>query len=126
MDTFQPIGSTTLLNQSGDVTIVWSEEHEAEMRKLIEKKLSEGYAFFKIEKKAFGLIKCKEKITSIDQIQKGTELLLRDEDAIRLFNDGKVRVKKNETKELVAGKSLKDVDEIIKNDTLAVRPIAAG
>ena len=125
-DDFKPMGSMILLNETGDVTIEWSDEHEESMRALIEKKLSEGYSFFILEKRFFGLMETKQKVTDIDQIQKGTKLLLRDEDAIRLFNDGKVKVKKNRSKELSTSKRSSDVDEILNNDSIAVRPVAGG
>ena len=122
-----PMGSMILLNESGDIEIIWSDEHEESMRELIEKKLKEGYSFFILEKKFWGLVECKEKVISMDQIQKGSKLLLRDEDAVRLFNDGKIKVKKSkEKRELNTTKRSKDVDEILKSDTVAVRPVAGG
>ena len=74
--------SMILLNECGDVTITWSEEHEEHMRELIEKKLKEGFAFFLIESLVFGLIKQEVKVTSIDQITKGVKLVLRDATAV--------------------------------------------
>lgn len=114
-----------LMNESGDVTITWTQEHEAEMRGLIEKKIKEGYSFFLVEKK-FKFFNQKTKITSVDQIQRGSKILLRDEDAIRLFSEGKIQVEKNDAVELTAGKRLDDADEVLKSDTVAVRPIGAG
>ena len=99
---FVPMGSMVLLNESGDIVVTWSEEHEASMRELIRKKLDAGYSFFIVEKKLFGMIEKRKKVTDISQIQKGTKLLLRDDDAVRLFEDGKVKVSKREG-ELNAG-----------------------
>jgi len=118
--------SMILLNEAGDVTIIWSEEHEEHMKLLIEKKLKEGYSFFLVKTIAFGLIKKAVKVTSIDEITTGSKLILRDEDAIKLFEAGHINIEKHEKRKLEAGKRLNNADEILKNDTVAIRPIASG
>lgn len=123
---FKPIGSMILMNTSGDVTITWAAEHESEMRSLIEQKLKQGYTFFIVKKKCFGLVKHKEKLIDVNQLKVGADLLLRDEDAIKLFTDGKVKATKNKQRDYETEGSSKDVDLILKKDTLAVKPIAAG
>jgi hypothetical protein len=120
------MASMILLNESGDVTIIWSEEHEEHMKLLIEKKLKEGYSFFLVKPYIFGLVKKAVKVTSIDEITTGSKLILRDEDAIKLFEAGHIKVKKNENQKLDAERRLHGVDEILKNDTLAIKPIASG
>jgi hypothetical protein len=123
---FAPLGSMILLNQTGDVTIVWTEEHEESMRALIAQRIKDGYTFFVVEKKLFGLISSKQKVHDIGQIQKGTKLLLRDEDAIRLFSEGKIGVTAKEKGEIAVSHSTRDIDEILRKDTLAVKAIASG
>ena len=118
--------SMTLLNQTGDVTITWDEKYEAEMRELIKKKIEEGYVFFIVKRKMLGLLKTKEQVVSIDQVKKGVDLLLKDEDAIALFSAGKINVTKEHVSDFESEGSSKDVDRILKEDTLLVRPIAAG
>ena len=118
--------SMILLNESGDVTITWTEEHEEHMKLLIEKKLKEGYSFFLLEPLVFGLIKQEVKVTSIDQIKQGSKLLLRDEDAIKLFESGYINVEKHQKRQLKAKKRLDKVEEILKNETIALKPIASG
>jgi hypothetical protein len=122
---FKPMGSMTLLNGSGDVTITWTTENEEHMRGLIEKKLKEGYSFFVVEK-VLGIIPIKKKVTTMDQVKLGSKLLLQDKDAIRLFEEGKINVEKNEDHKLDTKHRTDDVDEILKSDVLAVRRIAAG
>jgi hypothetical protein len=120
------MSSIILLNEAGDVTITWSEEHEEHMRELIEKKLKDGYSFFLIESLVFGLIKQEVKVTSIDQITKGSKLVLRDEDAIKLFESGHINIEKNTNQKLKAGKRLHKADDILKSNSVAIRPIAGG
>ena len=120
-------GTLTLLNETGDIELVWSDEHEESMRALIEKKIREGYSFFIVERKLFGCIERHKLVKDISEIKKGTKLLLKDEDAVRLFEEGKIGAKVNKSKRNIeARKRTKDVDEILNSDTLAVRPIAGG
>ncbi len=117
-------GSLILLNSTGDIVLEWSSEHEASMRDLIEKKIKEGYSFF-IVKKVFGISR-RVKVKSIDQIKQGAKLLLRDEDALRLFEQGKITASQTEKGELIAESRVENPDVILKNDCIAVKPIQAG
>lgn len=50
----------TFLNMSGDVTITWDKQNEADMLALIQKKMDEGYAFFLVKPRFFGLLGTKK------------------------------------------------------------------
>jgi hypothetical protein len=39
----------TMLNETGDTTIVWTQDRDAEMERIIEKKMAEGCTFYLIE-----------------------------------------------------------------------------
>lgn len=52
--------ATTILNQSGDTTIVWTEDRDDEMVEIIRKKMAEGITFFVIEPRFFGLLPAKK------------------------------------------------------------------
>lgn len=119
------MASMTLLNGTGDVTITWSEENEEKMRSLIERKLKEGYSFFVIEK-ILGFIPHKTKVLTMDQVKVGSKILLQDEDAVRLFEEGHIGVEKVESRKFETKHRTEDVDEILKSETLGVRRIAAG
>lgn len=43
--------SITFLNETGDVTITWDDESEAEVKALVAKKLKEGYTFFTVKRR---------------------------------------------------------------------------
>ena len=123
---FVPMGSMTLLNACGDVTICWDESNSSRMHELIEKKLKEGYSFFILEPKLFGLYNTKVKVLSIDQIKMGSKLVLQDEDAIRLFSENKVKVTKRDKGDNAVSHRSENADEILASKSLAVKPIAAG
>lgn len=119
------MASMTLLNGTGDVTITWTAENEESMKALIEKKIKDGYSFFVVEK-IFGIIPHKTRVTSIDQVKLGSKLLLQDNDALRLFEEGKIEVEKTEGRKYDTKHRTEDVDEILKSETLGIRRMAAG
>ena len=118
------MGSMILLNESGDITIEWTEEHEERMKELIRKKLQQGYTFF-ILKKIFGFER-KCRLRKVGDIKIGSKLFLKDEDAIRLFSEGIVSASATEDRKFDTTHSSKDIDEIAAADSLAIRPISAG
>ena len=82
--------SMTLLNETGDITLSWDDERDQDMRQMIQKKLDEGYAFFIIEPKFFGLLKKRIRLHHINDL-KGKEVSLEDNDAMRMMNDSSAK-----------------------------------
>lgn len=118
------MASMILLNESGDITIEWSDQYEKEMKELIKKKIAEGYTFFIL--KSFLGFQRKVKLVSAEDLSPGARLVLHDEDAVRLFQEGKIKAGSTEQRQFEVAKSSKDAGEIAKSDSLAVRPIVAG
>ena len=46
----------TILNETGDTTIVWTDDRDAEMEAIIAKKMAEGITFFIIVPRFYGLL----------------------------------------------------------------------
>lgn len=44
-----PIRALTMLNETGDTTLVWTSDRDEEMERIIEQKMAEGCAFYIIE-----------------------------------------------------------------------------
>ncbi len=72
----------TFLNSHGDITISWTEDDHNEMLKVIEKKMEEGYVFYIIEPKFFGLSKKQVSLNknNIEKLNKNKNILVKDED----------------------------------------------
>lgn len=137
--------SMTLLNETGDITLTWSDDQDAKIRKMIQKKMDEGYSFFRIESRFCGLVKKKIPVTSADRL-KGNEVTLtdkeaarvlgasdmkavfRDPDAAELFADGRVQAAELESMDepLETTERLKDANEVMRSQSVAVRPVMGG
>ncbi len=68
--------SLTMLNESGDTTIVWTPDRDDEMERIIEKKMAEGCIFFVIEPR-FGT---RSMLRNPSEALEHRMLAIRDED----------------------------------------------
>lgn len=136
--TFQP--TITFLNSTGDITISWEKDKEAEMLALIEKKMKEGYTFFILKPRMGGLLGNKKvAVESIEQVRKAGSVVatdalaksvvmnLGDDDvsqAVAAGNAGLVSTLKKATMETV-GRAI-SAAEVVTNQSIAIRPISGG
>lgn len=112
-----------LLNEHGDVTIGWSAENDEMMKEIVAKKLKEGYTFFVVNTAGQEV-----RLKSADQIGDARKIVLTDKDAEELLRKGKIGLV---TRERAAGDyeavgRARTPEEVVSNDTLAVRPMRGG
>lgn len=76
--------SCTLLNQDGDVTVVWDESNDEKMQALIQKKMDEGMTFYIIKPMIFNrFLNMKVKAKNIHSAMETRHVVMSDVD----FND---------------------------------------
>ena len=128
----------TFLNMTGDVTLTWDETNRDRIIELVKKKMEEGYTFFTTKK--VPLIEVYRKVKVTERNVNGIEsIVIPDEEFEKLaksFNDadiaanlsgGSARLAKRKGKsELTAVKRITDAEEVLENQSLALRPIAGG
>lgn len=131
------------LNQTGDVAIEWDDANEEAILALIEEKMKQGIRFFILKPVLGGLLGSKKKqATSIKQIRKAGNVLIEDQDAATML--GKMNLDDRELEkvvesgaaQLVRGQTsrmdlttthqAKSAKEVLKSQSLAVRPLAGG
>ena len=122
------MGSMTLLNETGDVTLSWNKDQDERMRAMIEAKLKKGYTFFVI-KRFCGFKIHQRKLKALADLKPSErEVVLKDEDIALALEDNSegIFIDKAPEGDMSDAELVKEVDKIVKEDTLAVRPIAAG
>ena len=130
------IRTMVALNQSGDLTISWTEDQDEEMIQFIDKKLEDGYVFFEVSRSSifFNLISKSRKkyITSASQLngRKVTFDSTGDSDIADLLNstNGSPVISKTpkENQKLTLVKGLSTADEVSKTSTIMIKPIIGG
>jgi hypothetical protein len=116
-----------MLNQSGDTTIVWTDDRDDEMEAIIAKKMAEGVTFFTIEPRFFGLLPSKKtKLTDAAEARKHRALSIPDEDFARFVeSDGAAAVKTPDAP--VAGAMIeRDPKKVAKSQSVGVKPMKGG
>ena len=118
----------TMLNESGDQTIVWDEASDAQMEEIIRKKMDAGIVFFIIEPRFFGLLPSKKtELKDATEAKKHRALAIRDQDLAKFVSDapGAYMVKTPDGSVKTVRKS-KDAAEVAKSESVAVKPMKGG
>lgn len=121
------IRAMTLLNESGDTTVVWTEEQDDQMVEIIRKKMAEGITFYVVEPRFFGILPPKK--TPLVKAEQATEkraLAIRDEDLIRFVSDGGGQFVKTPAEKVSGTKREKDPEKVAKSQSVGIRPMAGG
>ncbi len=115
----------TLLDETGDTAITWSEPDDVDVLTFIQEKIDAGYTFFIERPVIIRAFMNKKQITDIEQI-KTRRLLVADDKATELILTGKITMTKLERKEFAPVRKAKDAMEIATSRSYALRPLAGG
>lgn len=135
---FQP--AITFLNMSGDVTLQWTPENEKAILALVEAKMKAGVTFFILKPRFLGLFgKKKVAAASVEDIAEAGMAVVDDaefqrvvaqlhdpalEDVVR---SGKAQLAKPaQVVSLDAVRRAKSPEEVVKQQTVAVRRVVGG
>lgn len=129
----------TFLNGTGDITLTWDPANEDAMLAMIEAKMKEGYSFFIIKPRLLGLLGAKAvKARSIKEIRKagsvmaedgimtGAKPMLDDNTLEAVVMSGKAKLVKPSTEQKESTGRASSAREVVRSQSVAVRPIVAG
>ena len=129
--------SITFLNMSGDVTITWDDSNREEMLELIRKKMKDGLKFYEIKEVPLIKVQYKKKLVSEKRLTEINSVSVKDADAAKLFGDSDIhaavekgvatpaRLKGDATVHETT-KRLDTAEEVVKTNSVAVKPIKGG
>ena len=133
------VPSITFLNMTGDITITWDEQNREKVIAMVKKKMAEGYVFFTTKRVPTLRLTRRAKVTerNVDLID---SLIISDEefeawsksmddmDVASAVREGHAHLSKRQSqrRELDAVKRLKSPEEVVKEQAIAVRPVAGG
>lgn len=118
--------SLTILNTSGDVTIIWDEASDERMTAIIQKKMDEGMTFFIVEPVAGGLAPPKKtKLADPEQALKNRALVIDDEDIATFVGEGGAEVIKRPAKTKTVKKA-SSAKEAATSQSVGVRQRKGG
>lgn len=119
----------TMLNESGDTTIVWTSDRDAAMESVIEKKMEAGCAFYIIEPR-FGT---RERLTDARDANRHRMLAIPDADLAKFVGDSEVEsddqsaaVVKTPDKPVKTVRRAKTAKEVASAQSVGVAPRRGG
>lgn len=123
----QPVRAVTILNESGDQTIVWTEDRDTEMVEIIRKKMEQGISFFIIEPRFFGLLPSKKTpLAKADDARAHRALAIKDEDFARFVGEGSGDVVKTPDQSISTIRRAEKPEEVAKSQSVGVKPMKGG
>lgn len=131
----------TFLNLTGDLTISWDASNEAAMLALVEQKMKEGYSFFVLKPRVLSLLGKKKVKASLNEIAAAGSAVVDDETFYRMMDklklhdpaveaavaSGKAKLTKSDApvnKDTI--RRAKDPADVVRHQTVAIRPIVGG
>lgn len=117
----------TMLNQSGDTTIVWTDDRDDEMEAIIAKKMAEGVTFFTIEPRFFGLLPSKKtRLTDAAEARKHRALSIPDEDFAQFVQSSGADAVKTPAAPVAGAMIERDPKKVAKSQSVGVKPMKGG
>lgn len=118
--------STTIFNEAGDQTIVWTADRDAAMESIIRKKMKEGVQFFIIERRGDDLPPGRVPLTSATEARKYRALSIPDEDFAKFVKSGAGDVVRTPRGRVTKSKLSRDPAEVAKSRSVGTRQRAGG
>ena len=116
------IRSLTMLNESGDTTIAWTEDRDDEVEAIIAKKMAEGCTFFIIEPR-MGL---RSPLTDAADARKHRALAIPDADWAKFVGEGGGEAVKTPAAPVKKTRVSRSAKEVASSQSVGVRPMRGG
>lgn len=117
----------TMLNESGDTTIVWTEDRDSEMEEIIRRKMAEGVSFFIVQPRFKGLLPSKRTpLTDASKAREHRALSIPDTDFAKFVGDGYGEAVPTPAQKVRTSRRSKDPAEVARSESVGVKPMKGG
>lgn len=121
------VRALTMLNECGDVTLVWEEQNDDAMEALIQARMDAGCTFFIIEPRFGGLVApAKRKLDDAAEARKFRALSVPDEEVQKFIEEGKVQALPTPDKPVKSKRVSKSAKEVAKSESVGIRQRKGG
>lgn len=121
------MSAMTLLNELGDVTIVWQEENDADMERLIQAKMNAGVTFFLLTPRMGGIVPPdRRRLKNAAEARKHRALSIPDEEVAKFVADGKADVVPTPSAPARKTRVSRSAKEVAAGESIGIRPRSGG
>jgi hypothetical protein len=110
-----------MLNERGDTTIYWSADRDAEVERIIEKKMAEGCVFFICEDRGL-----RTRLEDPKEARRHRALAIPDEDWERFCGEEGAGVTKTPAEPVKTVRKAKTAKEVASAQSVGVKPMKGG
>lgn len=117
----------TMLNEMGDLTILWDEENDEAMEELIQRRMNDGVTFFIIEPRFGGLVApAKRELKKSKDAKKYRALSIPDEEVAKFVEEGKAEIVPTPAEPVRKSRVSRSAKEVAKSESVGVRQRRGG
>lgn len=117
----------TLLDETGDVTIMWSEQNDDDMEAMIQRKMDAGITFFLVEPRFGGVVPPELKpLKKAADARKYRAISIPDDEVAKFVEDGKAEVVPTPAARVKGSRVSRSAKEIAAGESIGVRPRRGG
>lgn len=121
------MGAMTLLNEAGDVTIVWEEQNDGAIEELVQRLMDRGVTFFVIEPRMGGVAPPdKKKMKKFGDALKHRALAIPDEEVAKFVEEGRAVAVRTPDAPVKKSRVSRSAKEVAKSESVGVRPRSGG
>jgi hypothetical protein len=117
----------TLLDETGDITLVWDEANDADMESLIQRRMDAGVTFFIVTPRFGGVVA--PELTPLKKAadaRKYRALSIPDEEVAKFVEDGKAEVVPTPAGRVKGSRVSRSAKEVAAAESIGVRPRRGG
>jgi hypothetical protein len=116
----------TFLDATGDITLVWDEDTDEKMCKIIEARMAQGFKFFVLKPRKIAILPPRKvRAKTIKDVREAGAVTILDEDINTLFMNGDIRTIKADNDIETLHRS-QDAKEVSRSQAVAVKPARGG
>jgi hypothetical protein len=121
------MSAMTLLNELGDLTIVWEPQNDAEMESLIQRRMDAGITFFLIEPRMGGIVAPdRKRLKKPADARKHRALSIPDDEVAKFVADGKAEVVPTPAAPVRKSRVSRSAKEVAAGESIGIRQRSGG
>lgn len=111
-----------VMDQHGHTSFGWDAEDDQWVLPMIRRKIDEGYVFWIVQRRPLREVQ----LTSIEDIGENRHVIIRDDSARVLFEQGRIGLAQDDDTEVETIRRARTAEEVVANDTVAHRGMRGG
>lgn len=120
--TIEPTRVIHMMDESGHTSLGWDPQDDEWILPVIRKKMADGYAFWIVRRDPLREVL----LERVEDLGETRHVIIRDEDSRDLFEKGRIGIVTADDEMLETVGRATTAEEVVRNETVAHRPLRGG